>query len=121
MKNMSQDCSEVLTSLYSFHSNNRLCSCYNALMPRKELNSDQILSTRSKYNHDNLFVTVGTDPATNISISKCKRLGAIFDKHFNFLSQASQVCKSTYFSLKKIVNIFWICLLYFFTLWYGGI
>ena len=59
-----------------------------------------ISSTRSKYKPDNLFVTVGTSKI--YPSQKCKSLGAIFDKHLNFHSQVSQVCKSTYFALKKL-------------------
>ena len=62
-----------------------------------------ISSTRSKYKPDNLFVTVGTSKI--YPSQKCKSLRAIFDKHFNFRSQVSQVCKSTYFSLKKIGSV----------------
>ena len=63
-----------------------------------------ISSTRSKYKPDNIFITVGTSQI--YPSQKCKCLGAIFDKHFNFRSQVSQVRKSTYFSLK---NIGYIC------------
>ena len=56
-----------------------------------------ISSTFSKYNPDNLFVTFGT--SIIYPSQKCKSFWAIFEEHFNFRSQVSQLCKSTYFSL----------------------